>query len=89
MKVVTVEGEKVRSKEEILTAIRETFQLPADWNADRVYGFLAGVTEPATVVVTDSVQLRRNLGADARALEEALAFAEQQNSRYLSVLFVD
>ena len=89
MKVVTIAGEKVRSKKEILETIRGSLQLPADWNGDRVYGFLAGVSEPVTVVVTDSAILRKNLGADARELEEALAFAEQQNSRYLSVLFVD
>lgn len=89
MKIVTISGEQVKSFEEVLTAIRLPLDLPNDWNAERVYGFLTGVAEPTTVVVTDLQILKKNLGKSARDLESALLLAEEQNSKYLSVLFVD
>ncbi len=89
MNIVTISGDKVGSMQEVLAAIRAPLNLPDEWNAERVYGFLAAVTEPTTVVVTDLALLQKNLGKPARDLEGALQFAEEQNSRYLSVLFVD
>ena len=89
MKVVTIDGTAVKTAEEIFNTIRLALELPQTWNEDQIYGYLAGVEQPVTVVVTDSVVLRRTLGARMRPFEDALAFAEQQNGRHLSVLFVD
>lgn len=89
MNIVTITGEQVKSFPEVLAAIRQPLSLSDDWNAEKIYGFLTGVTESTTVVVTDMQTLKKNLGKDARNLENALLLAEEQNSRYLSVLFVD
>lgn len=89
MNIVTITGEQVKSFPEVLAAIRSPLALPDDWNAEKIYGFLTGVAEPTTVVVTDLQTLKKNLGKDARNLENALLLAEEQNSKFLSVLFVD
>jgi len=89
MNIVTINGEQVKSFPEVLDAIRKPLALPDDWNAEKIYGFLTGVTESTTVVITDLQAMKKNLGKDARNLESALLQAEDQNSRYLSVLFVD
>ena len=89
MKVVTIDGTAVKAMEEILANMRAALELPQTWNEDQIYGYLAGVQQPVTVVVTDRAALRQTMGARLRSFEDALAFAEQQNERYLSVLFVD